>query len=274
MAVEQHSIIPVTKLNKDEYPFLFAEKGYKRSEKYETIVTIDVLKRFLDKDFQVVRISSQDSRKTPKKYQKHIVGLTHKNFESKSDYQTQVVLINSYDGTTKFSIHFGAFVFLCANGLMVGHRYFETPQILHIGADTLQEVEGVAEQVLERSLKLSELINYLKKKTLSQDTKKQIAREAVDVRWHKADKDKDSLPKFPEELLKARRPEDDEIQGTAWGTLNILQENLIKGGFYVTSTNEDKKTLFLREVKSLQLEIMINLLVWNIVCEKARAPLL
>jgi len=235
---------------------------------------MDVLKRFVSEGFQVVRVDSQDSKKVPKKYQKHLLIMTHPDFSAESDYQTQVILINSYDGTTKFQIHFGAYKFVCSNGLMVGHKYFDTPQILHMGSDTQIEVDTVVKETLMRASKLSELIGYLKSKALSNDDRKQIATEAVSIRWHKADLSKDSLPKVPEELLKTRRPEDDSICETAWGVLNILQENLIKGGFYVTSTNDDKRTIYLREVKSLQLEIMINLLLWNVVCEKARAPLM
>jgi len=274
MALEQLTPIQFTKLRQDEYPYLFSEKGYKCSEKYEAIKTIDVIKNFVEAGCQVIRVDSQDSQKVPKKYQKHIVVMNHKKFKSESDYQTQIILINSGDGTTKFSLYFGSFVFLCLNGLMVGDTYFETPQIKHIGYDTANRVESVVEEMIKRSVRLTELIQFLKETNLSKRNRTAIAKEAISVRWHKSDPDKDSLPKEPIELLKTRRKEDEQFEETAWGVLNILQENLIKGGFYVTSTNEDKKTLFLREVKSLQLEIMINLTVWNLVCEKARAPLI
>ena len=79
-----------------------------------------------------------------------------------------------------------------------------------------------------------------------------------------------TAPIRAEQLLAVRRAADHDIKNTLWGTLNITQENLMKGGLYGHNANGGRTST--REIKSVDTDLRINKTLWTMLITHQRAP--
>ncbi|HCT52608.1 MAG TPA: hypothetical protein DF712_09120, partial [Balneola sp.] len=129
---------------------------------------------------------------------------------------------NAHDRTNAWHLDGGIFRFACANGLVVCDEEFGRIRIRHMGHEMNEIIEST-EKFADHVCDLSNSLQTMKDTKLSKKERSDFALEALSIKYPK----KEQLPFDSDLLLTTRRVEDEGH--TLWNTLNVIQENLIKG---------------------------------------------
>lgn len=238
-------------------PTLFTQiPHFEVSEKYHFIPTIDVIEEIRSNNWYPVNVSQATVRDDDKQgYQQHCVRFRHfEDLLNPQDNAVELLLFNSHDRTKSFSISAGIYRFVCANGLIIADSVFETYKIKHLGNRDNDVVNAVTNISAVKS-KLMNKLNQLSSINLSQGEKEAFAKSSISLRFE------DHLEVDPQDLLIPHREED--YKDDLYTTLNIIQENLIRGN--VSGTNKDTGRKFTsREIKSISKDTEVNKGIWNI----------
>ena len=233
-------------------PSVGARKPYKNvSKKYNFVSTVEVLKILYNRGWYAYEVVESQPRNSARiGYQKHMIRLRNTNMEKQYKEEIpEIVLVNSHDKSSAFSIMFGILRVICENGLVVGGNKFRDYKFIH--RDYNKEAIELAIKDLEESIpKFMENINLLKSVRLSNRQMFEFALEAKKIRFPQ-----EHYYVNPEEILKARRTEDEGNE--LWKVFNRVQENLIKGGFVIINKKTGKKRLS-KKIKSPTSAIKIN----------------
>jgi hypothetical protein len=139
----------------------------------------------------------------------------------------EIVIVNSYDWSSKLKIAAGVFRLVCSNGLVIADQRLPHLNInlRHIGTEA-EIVEQTVKTFSENFHKIGEVIQKMGERILTEEEAIKLAMKAARSRWKKS-----FTPAQAKALLKAARPEDNGMD--AWKVMNRLQENLVKGGVNV-----------------------------------------
>jgi hypothetical protein len=136
---------------------------------------------------------------------------------------SRLIFTNSHDGSGSAKLMAGVFRYVCSNGLVSGHSA-GAASVRHLGdaAQRADELLTRVRQLAAETTKLAGTIDRWKRVQLSSAMRRDFARMASVLRWG------DAGLYEPEELLQARRAEDD--RGDLWTIFNRIQENASRGG--------------------------------------------
>jgi len=116
-------------------PALFTEEPhFEVSDKYHFIPTIDDITKITEFGWHPVSVQEATVRDLDKEgYQRHLVRFRHfDDLLNPQENAVELLLFNSHDRTTAFSISAGIYRFVCANGLVIADSVFESYKIKHI----------------------------------------------------------------------------------------------------------------------------------------------
>jgi len=223
------------------------------SDKYSFVSTKNVIELLKKENWHVVNVKQKGTiskYRDKLNYQKHVVRFRHiKDLEkniTNNDYIKEIVMTNSHDRTSCFVFHMGIFRQVCSNGLVVADTNLAKIKITHKGFEE-KEIEIIIKKVMKNFEFIPEQIKAMKGKLLNNNQKLMLAKKALQLRW------KEKCPIAPENLLRVRRKEDEERN--LWITMNIIQENIMKGGYFGRK---------IRAIKNIDREIYINKKLWEI----------
>jgi hypothetical protein len=154
------------------------------SAKYQLVPTKLIAQKFFDLGFKVDDYKSVRVRDASRiGYQKHFVRLSHPTMltTKHNDVKLQLLVTNSHDGSSSFSIKLGIFRLVCSNGLVVGTT-FESVTLRHTGM-ILQEIDGAIERMVAQVKKLDEALDKMKAKQMTTDELMSFYDQAVKVRY-------------------------------------------------------------------------------------------
>lgn len=270
LIISQLPNVPLTDSELRRVPSIFSESAENSvSQKYSYISTKEILNK-LDKEgwkpYYAKQTISHNKEMLP--YQKHLIGLRHESFsfEEDSDFQPQLLLINSHNRSKAFQMNIGIYRFICSNGLTIGEDMFEPIKFKHIGIDEI-DFDSVFHKVINGFNQSKEKIIEMKSVQLSHDEKMWFAEEVL-----KQNKKEDKI--LPEHLLLHRRKSDNKSD--IWSVLNIIQENLIKGGLITKETREKiqeynsgntrvrPRITRTKKITSIDSDLKINRTIWNL----------
>lgn len=200
----------------------------KLSDKYKLVATKQLAEKFKSMGFVVDEYKETRVRKASKQgYQKHMVRLSNPKLLSTkhNDIKLQLLVTNSHDGLSGFSIKLGFFRFVCSNGLIVGD-IFESVNLRHTG-NIIEKVDEAVERMVAQIEKLDNTITAMKQKTLTDDQQREFISKAIKLRYPTKDIQDVSIP-----IL---RPEDGE--NNVFSLYNRVQETLIRGGNRIRGNN-------------------------------------
>ena len=241
----------------NQAPALFTEEPYfEVSEKYHFIPTIDVINEIKFHNWYPVSVKEASVRDSDKEgYQRHLVRFRHfEDLLNPRSNAVELLLFNSHDRSTAFSISAGIYRFVCANGLVVADSVFESYKIRHIG-ERDNDVASAIEAVVQVKPKLQEKIDTFESIQLSQGEKESFAKSAIPLRFES------HLNVDHNDLLVPHRDED--TKDDLYTVMNVIQENLIRGN--VSGTNRESGRNFTsREIKSISKDVEINQGLWDI----------
>lgn len=254
-------------------PSIFAEKPFHTmSEKYRFVPTIKVLDAMRDNGFQPVKASQSRTRIEGKgDFTKHMIRFRHNDFMNGSnvgDELPEIVLVNSHDGSSAYQLMAGIFRLVCSNGMVVQSSDMSSISVRHSGKDdAAQQVIDASFEIIDQTPKVFSRIADYKQIELSVAKQEAFAKAALEI------KSKEAAETFStSSVLQARRTADvGEHNGNRdlWRTMNVIQENIIHGGFRGRSVNTRRRTTA-KAVNSVNEDVRINRALWRLTDEMAK----
>lgn len=137
----------------------------------------------------------------------------------------EIVMVNSHDGVRPIQFDLSIFRLVCSNGLMIKSHELPGFRERHTKL-SFQDVKDLIDSKLDLLPKTIQSINQWNSREMSQKEQFEFATESLALRMNSDRK--------PEqyELLGLLEPKRDSDKGESlWKKFNVVQENLIKGGF-------------------------------------------
>lgn len=239
-------------------PIYAVSKCPNRSEKYHFISTANMLdylgsKGWEVKSTKVARIIK--NAEVREGFQKHGIVLQNQALPAVDGILPRIILTNSHDGTSSFQFRLGLFRVACANGLVVSMGIDSVFRIRHTNV-TQESLDNAINFILEQFAKATERVKYFMARQVSREEAIRFANEAFKARFG------DRVLFDATRLLDIRREED--IQPTLWNVLNVIQENVVKGGQVYAISGTKKKQNTTREIKGIDSNIKVNEAIWQI----------
>lgn len=253
-------------------PSVFADRAYdETSDRYQFIPTSTVIDGLRNEGFEVFKAQESKSRIEGKQgFTKHILRLRHPMQKFDGDSVPEILIMNSHDGTGAYSVRGGIYRFICTNGLIVG-RDFLTARVRHQG-DVVQRVIEAATDVVGGFGKIISARDKWASTQISDELALEFAKEAQLLKHDPIEVNDQKVMPFPaQKLLVPQRMED---RGTdLWTRMNVIQENLMRGGTHYLTSNEDGKVRrnSTRGVKAVDATLRINTKLWEMTERYAEA---
>jgi hypothetical protein len=247
----------------EKAPTLFTPSPhYEVSDRYHFIPTIEVIEEIRYHRWYPVSVQESSVRKADKEgYQRHLVRFRHfDDLLNPPRNAVELLLFNSHDRSTAFSISAGIYRFVCANGLVIADSVFESYRIKHIG-ERNNDVLKAIESITAFKPKLEEKIHTFESISLQDPEKIAFARSAIPLRFE-AYQEIDA-----HELLIPHRAEDK--RDDLYTVMNVIQENLLRGNISGINT-ETGRRFTSREITSIPKDVEINQGLWDIAERIAR----
>lgn len=242
---------------KQQAPVLFTEEPhYETSEKYHFVSSIDVINEIKAHNWHPVSVDMSSVKDEDKEgYQRHLVRFRHfDDLLSPKENAVELLLFNSHDRSTAFSISAGIYRFVCSNGLVIADSVFESYKIKHIG-DRANDIDTAIDKISSFKPLLEHKIDTLESIKLTCGEREAFAKSSIALRFPK------HLEVDHKDLLVPHRDEDDKDD--LYTTLNVIQENLLSGN--ITGINKDTGRRFTsREITSIGKDKDINQGLWDI----------
>jgi hypothetical protein len=247
-------------------PSVFAEgKHASRSERYTYIPTIDILRGLRKEGFEPFMVAQGASRIEGKAaFTKHLVRLRHAAQAHAKAEANEIILINSHDGASSYQLLGGRFVFVCANGLVVG-KVVDDIRVPHRGNIQDEVIEG-AIRVLDQFEAIDACVDGMKTTLLQPEEEQAFATAALALRFGERSEGQPPAPITAEQLNEARRPED--LGHSLWNLMQRVQENSIRGGQLGRSAQG--RRLHTRPVGSIDRGVSLNRALWVLAEEMRR----
>lgn len=168
----------------------------------------------------------------------------------------EIIILNSYDGSSPLKVEVGLFRQVCSNGLCVKIHDLGEIKLRHMGTpwESAQEIiKGFIAQVP----KVANVQKQLASTNLDGIQIVEFAKRAAKIRWEKITEDAEF-----EELLEAVRPED---EGTdLWTVFNRVQEKLQNGGVKLKGMKRSA-----RPIKNVTEDLRVNQELFELAMEFA-----
>lgn len=239
---------------------LATEAHESRGERYGFIPTINVLDSLRKEGFEPFEVRQTRVRDQGKReHTKHLVRLRHPNAIASDRTQEvpEIILLNSHDGSSSYQLLSGFFRLVCSNGLIAGD-ICDDVRVRHTGNVIDNVIEG-SYRVLDNIEFANERIDTYKNLQLTKSEQLAFANAAIDLRWDR-DAVTNQAPVQAHNLLSVHRSAD--LNNDAWSVLNVVQENLIKGGVRsVSSTGRRSRT---RAVGGVNENVKLNRAIWTL----------
>lgn len=187
---------------------------------------------------------------------KHVVRLSNPSFapvmREAGELTPEILLINSHDGTSGIKMEIGLFRMICSNGLVIADSRFAQIKKRHSG-----DKEEIFRIVAEAGKEFPEVWNKIDEYRsihLTNGQRLDFASKMIDFNWN------ENSVITPEALLIPRRniDESDDL----FTTMNVLQENLIKGGVQYIHPLRGT-TRHTKQIKNANRDIILNAMLWS-----------
>ena len=219
---------------KQKAPAIFATEpaSYINQNRYHFTPTFEIIDMMQDMGYLLTN-AKQSNSKIPLRINHgvHIVEFQHPDLYVKDSTNNEVearptiVMVNSSDGSRPFDFQMGMFRLVCSNGLIVKDKDLGGFKERHTKY-SFADLKSMISQKVDSLPKTIDKINTWNGIEMSHKDRFAFATEALALRLSG-----DRLPEEYEirEILNPKRAADKH--NNLWCTYNVVQENLIKGGF-------------------------------------------
>ena len=170
-------------------PSIFSETPIEGvSDKYAFVATYSVLDTFRQAGYYPIMAGESRVRNHENKgYQKHIIqfrSLEHLLRPNANEEYADIVLTNSHNRTSSFSVDLAVFRLVCANMLVVPSHTFSHHSIIHAGFN-FEKVHTAIDEVTSHMPRIQGEIETFKAIELSMAEQNSFAKAALDIRFDK-----------------------------------------------------------------------------------------
>lgn len=248
-------------------PSAFAVQPHEsRSSRYAYIPTSEIIAGLDREGFRPFKAAQSITRVAGKaEYTKHMIRFRHADAVAINGTYPEVILLNSHDGSSAYKLIAGLFRLVCTNGLISGDRTGEIA--VHHKGDIVSNVIEGSMQVIGHARQALDAADSWSRLQLTAGEQHAFAAAAHELRFADAE-GKTSTPITPGQLLAPRRRED-AATNLLWTTLNVVQENVIRGGLQGVQYTTDERTgrrkrrhVTTREVKGIDQDVRLNRALW------------
>lgn len=225
-----------------------------RSARYQCIPTVSVLDALRKEGFQpFFAVQTQPKIEGRFNFARHMLRLRHADSVA-AEEANEIILVNSADGSGSFQLLAGIFRSVCQNGLVAGD-IVQDVRVRHTGNVIDNVIEG-SYQVLEDFERVDLSRNEMKSIHLSYSEQLAFARSALSLKYESIE----ATPIQPEQILDPHRHAD--VGRDLWRTLNVVQENLTRGGVRGRTANNKRTTT--RAVNGISENVKLNKSIWSL----------
>lgn len=254
-------------------PSAFAAEAHEsRSARYTYIPTAEVIDGLMAQGFAPFRAVQSRSRIPGKsEFTKHMIRFRHASglTAQQGENIPEVVLINSHDGTSAYKLLSGIFRVVCTNGLVVCSQNMGELSVPHKGNIVDRVIEGSFE-IIGQSRKALASVETWGNLRLSAGEQNAFAEAAHTLRF--ADAEGEVKTTITAAQLLAPRRREDRGEGDNWNragsdlyrTMNVVQENVIKGGISAPYNPRATRRSSMRGVKGIDQDVRLNRALWQL----------
>lgn len=227
------------------------------SERYGFVPTIDVVNGLRKEGWFPVTANQTRVRDTSEAlFARHMLRFRRLDDPIHvGDSLAELVLTNSHDRSTCYSLDIGLFRCLCENGLIVSTNDFGSLKVRH-GRNIVGEVIDASYEVIDNIPRLTQRVDTFTEVALEDQEQRAFAEAAMMTRWGDAWQVKCSVT--VDALLEPRRFGD--ANPNLWSTYNRVQENLLRGGLHGRS--KSGKLVSTRAIKGVTENMRLNKALW------------
>ncbi len=179
------------------------------------------------------------------------------------DIVPQIVLLNSHDRSSRFELYGGLYRLVCSNGMLCAVGTAVVPVVVRHTRHAIEDVIAKSLELIKNSKGVFEYVGAMQKTVLTERNALGFAKAALALRPERA-----GLIE-PAKLLVPRRPADEGRD--LWRVMNVVQENLTKGGIVGTTSNG--RSVRTAEIRGINGDMKLNGGIWELAAsaiEKAR----
>lgn len=208
---------------------------YINLNRYKFTPTTEIISHMRDMGYLLTGAKQSNTKiGLRRNYGTHIVEFQHPQLYIKDaggnvEARPQIVLLNSHDGSRPINFDMGIFRLVCSNGLVVKSMDFGSFKERHTKY-TFQEVKDLIDSKVSGLQTVVDTINRWSGREM---TSKERTQFAVDALLLRAGEERTMENYEIQSILEPKR--DADKGNTLWKTYNIVQENLIKGGFQMNN---------------------------------------
>jgi len=244
------------------FPSVVATQAHEsRSQRYLYIPTIQIIDGLRDAGYVPTTAMQAYSRLEGKKpFAKHLLRFRKSSYLGNNEPDVpEVVLVNSHDGTSAYSLLAGIFRCVCTNGLITGDIN-NTLKVYHRG-NILDEVLKATYFIAEEAEVTMQTVAEMKQIMLEPKEQLLLAQYATKARFGEPVIVEGSLSPLPAHdpaaLLERRRRAD--TGNDLYTTLNVIQENVLQGGVRDRGRRHPRT----RAIKGIDQTVKVNSLLWQ-----------
>ena len=195
------------------------------SSKYAHFNTAHIVERLGNEGFYPVRAFQARTRSGRSSFAKHQVALRAQGQQKiLGGLYPEINIRTDHAGLSSWKVDIGMFRLVCLNGMVVGAGHFDTIRIRHT-RKTMDEVLLACIPAAKRFSAVSDTVARMIDRKLTLEERVAMAEFGLKLRFP-------AIAPIPAtELLLTHRKEDQ--RSDLWTTLNVIQENVIRGGAYV-----------------------------------------
>lgn len=250
-------------------PSIFAtDKHESRSERFQPIATIDIVRGLAEHGFQPFTVKQGKSRIEGKElFTKHLIRFRHVDTKVElGQLVPEIGLRNANDGTASYHLFLGLWRTACSNALVSDGKIVADCRVSHSGKRERvldNVIEGTYRVLGEKDLVLGEVDTW---RGITFDREQALAYGAGVRALRFGDAEGNLTPQGeaiePAQLIRPRRIED---RGQDLYTLfNVAQEHALKGGIHGTARNANgqRRAFTTRAINGVEDDVKVNRALW------------
>lgn len=244
-------------------PSVFAQAPHGDvSSKYGFINTSALLDRMETEGFRVTKAGQMTVRDEGKgAFTKHMLRFRHVDAQPVfRDTFPEIVMFNSHDRSSGFSMEAGMYRLVCSNGLIAFTANIGRVACRHSKGNVDDAIEGVY-SIINSMPEISAQVEGMATTVLSRPEQEAFANSALLLRWEEG-----AAPVKASQILEARRGVDKVTD--VYTTLNVVQENLIRGGLNGRDRNNRRRRT--SAVQSINTDTKLNKALYNLAAEMVK----
>ena len=228
------------------------------TDRYVHVPTTQVIEDIQKLGWNPIEALQVNARKR-KGYQRHMIKFVNPDYIVEgSDEYPELLLSNSHDGTSAFTLDVGIFRLICSNGMVIKSQDFGSMKIRHYGYD-FSTIKSAVTELMQSIPGYLQQVEDMKQHKLEKEQMLDFARKAAMLRFAKTNEE--SIEKIVDlsDFLESTRKEDDG--NGLWEVFNRIQEKVVNGKFQYAFGKKERKA---RPVKGFKQQVKLNQDLWEL----------